>query len=194
MNRPTNLFCLLLGTLLVLAFAEHAQAEESDQSAVVHVRTTRPGITISSVTGRVAVSSGYSSAVGVGWEDICKAPCTFKTKPGLVELVVTRAAPGNPAQVDLSPGDNYFIAKPGSKLGYYGGYTLATLGVLAATWGGVVLLADGSSASSWSFLLGGLGGTAGGYILMKNSLSAIALEERPGLELEKRVLTFGGKF
>ena len=175
--------------------AAYAESPDDEKTAIVHVRTTRPGTTISNVTGRASVVGANTAAGAVAWEDICKAPCSFRVEPGLTELAITRDAPGVATQMQLVEGENYVVVKPGSTAGFWAGYLVATLGVSAAVTGGLFLAMDKDSAA-WSLptTLIGAAGVGGGYALMKMSRSSIEMEQPPPAELRQRIFTLRGTF
>jgi len=109
--------------------------------ARVHVRSTKSGLVVARITERMFVSGAGGSAAGIAWKDICMAPCQFELEPGLHELML-KGEGHTPLvrQLNLVPGDQYFVAKPGSMSLRFGGYGIATIGLTAALFGGLYLL------------------------------------------------------
>ncbi len=113
------------------------EPDEGDETAEVHVSSEKPGTVVAEVTGEAfAVGSSGATASAVAWKDICVAPCSFRTKPGLFSIITHGSGQvAGREQFQLSPGANYLSAKPGSSGMRYGGYALVVIGVAAATFG-----------------------------------------------------------
>jgi hypothetical protein len=113
------------------------EGEGEGETAEVHVSSDKPGTVVAEITGEAfAIGSSGATASAVAWKDICVAPCSFRTKPGLFNIIVHGS--GHVAgreSFQLSPGANYLLAKPGSSGMRYGGYALVVVGIMAATFG-----------------------------------------------------------
>jgi len=93
------------------------------------------------ITQRMFVGGGGGFAEGMSWKDLCQAPCEFELEPGLHELMVKGdGLVPVVRQFNLVAGDQYFVAKPGSRGLRMGGVTLASLGFGAITLATVIWL------------------------------------------------------
>ena len=93
------------------------------------------------------MASNGASAAGVQWKDVCVAPCELKLPSGFTDLVAPGPGyVGATETVQLSPGENHFVVKPGSSLVRWGGWTMAVL-ELAALATGVTFAAMGLSST-----------------------------------------------
>jgi uncharacterized membrane protein len=172
------------------ALAEDGTGASADPPATVVVRSPNPDVTVGYVTGRAtAVASNGVVAEGIAWKDVCIAPCTFKLPSGLQDITVTGPGyVGGVERVQLRPGENHIVARPGSAAVRIGGILLGGLGLAAAVTGGTFMLLprDGTSAdpSSWALplLLGGLGATGVGVAMMVMSSTSIEHDDAPRAE------------
>ena len=110
------------------------------QTAQVNVRSGAPDLVIGVVKSRAIAASGNVVATGIGWDEQCTAPCTFKLKPGLRELVFRSPDLFATKELRIRSGENNIYVDPGNKGMRIGGNVLAALGVLALVGGGVILL------------------------------------------------------
>jgi hypothetical protein len=176
---------------LVFTSSTRALAADDDSDAVpatVLVRSSQPEVKVGYVEGRgVAMASNGAMAMGVYWKDVCITPCKFQLPSGLQELVATGPGyVGGSQEVELHPGVNKFVVKPGSALTRIGGYTLATLGLTALVMG-VIFAAIGlpstdskgnttTSAPSWALPAAIGGGAATGVGIAMIALSNTSIE------------------
>ena len=187
--RRVHTLALFAG-LASATFAARASAQDAPAQATVSVRSPYPDVTIGYVTERAtAVVSNGAYAVGMAWRDVCIAPCTFQLPQGLHELVAS--GPGyvsGSRRVELEPGNNHFVVRPGSAVVRIGGAALVTLGVVALALG-VTFYFVGvshtdnqgnitSSPPSWALPLAVTGGvaTAGGIAMVAMSSTSIETE------------------
>jgi hypothetical protein len=194
MNRLSGLSLLVsalaLATVSTSSTFAHADDDPPAPPATIHVTSPSPDVTIGYVTGRAAaVASNGATAVGVAWKDVCIAPCQFKLPSGLRELVATGPGyVGGTERVELRPGPNRFVVKPGSSLVRWGGYLLTTLGLAALTTG-VTFAAIGTtsidsqgnmtkSTPGWAVPMAVAGGlaAAGGITMVVLSSTSIQRE------------------
>lgn len=160
------------------------------------MRTTKPGVIVSRVTGHVAAyGANGSSAVGVQWEEICVAPCTFQIESGFHELMISGKGPATTRRFNLRDDEEaYLLAKPGSSALLWGGATVASLGFTAAILGGVGVLVVDDAAWPIVSLLGGVGATGLGIGMVLKSRSDL-FEEEPGTRTRLRTaVTYNGTF
>jgi hypothetical protein len=139
MNRVI-LFSILASTFALSTFSTPARADDDEPPAApatIHVTSQSPDVTVGYVTEHAtAVGSNGTVAVGVAWKDVCVAPCQFKLPSGLHELVATGPGyVGRTERVELRPGPNRFVIKPGSSLVRWGGYLLGGAGLTALVTG-----------------------------------------------------------
>ena len=193
MNRiHTSCLVAVMAALSTLTVSSGALADESDDAppAKVAVRTDASDVTIGYVTRHAAaVASNGASAVGVEWKDVCVAPCEFKLPSGLQEIVAT--GPGyvsRSERVQLQPGENRFVVKPGSAWMRFGGWTLASLGLgalaVGATFAAVGVHSfdsrgnEKSSTPSWAvpLAIAGALGAVGGFTMVFTSGTSIQRE------------------
>ncbi|HEY3821639.1 MAG TPA: hypothetical protein VGL81_30945 [Polyangiaceae bacterium] len=183
----------------LLTLSNQASADDdavipaSGPPAKVAVRTDASDVTIGYVTRRAAaIASNGASAIGVEWKDVCVAPCEFQLPAGLHELVATGPGyVGATEKVQLRPGDNHFVVKPGSSIMRWGGWTLAALG-LSALAAGITFAAMGTSSvdattgnvthstPSWAVPLAIAGGLAAGGGLSMVVLSSTSIQRESG--------------
>ncbi len=134
--------------------------------AVVHLETSKPGFTLAAITQRgAAVASNGVSASAAYSRDICIAPCTFETMPGLIELYARgKGKYSVPRQLELSPGETTIGLEPGSAVLSKGGGMLVGLGVASVIASGVVFAVDPHSGQSHLVLAGAGAGAAVGAV------------------------------
>jgi hypothetical protein len=179
---------LLTVTACPGAFADETSSDAP--AAKVAVRSDSADVTIGYVTEHAAaVASNGASAVGVAWKDVCVAPCEFKLPAGLHELVATGPGyVGGSERVQLRPGENHFVVKPGSSWMRLGGWTLAAAGLtalaLGVTFAAVAMPSTDAkgnvttSTPSWAVPVAIAGGvaTAGGLTMVFTSSTSIQRE------------------
>jgi hypothetical protein len=182
------LSCAVAGAA-ILTISANSFADEAP-AATVAVRSNSPEVTIGYVTEHAAAfASNGAAAMGVAWKDVCIAPCEFKLPAGLHELTATGPGyVGAMERVQLEPGTNRFVVKPGSAALRIGGYTLAVLG-LSALVTGITFAAIGlpstdangnstTTTPSWAvpMVVAGLAGAAGGITMVVFSSTSIQRE------------------
>jgi hypothetical protein len=162
-------------------------AQASDL-AVVRVRSTKPHVSIGEVTERHAfttqsvgfagrspfIASGVSE--GVSWRPLGIAPCRFQLSPGSHELVVDGPTYRRRIiEVELSPGVNDLLVKPGELAYYILGWAGVVAGLSSAVIGSISLA---GGRARWrplglGLVLGGTAATALGVWGVIAGLSTI---------------------
>jgi hypothetical protein len=207
MSRTNTLFVLATVASL-FTVSTGARADEPTESdappAKVTVRTDASEVTIGYVTHRAAaVASNGTSAMAVAWKDVCIAPCEFKLPSGLHELVATGPGyVGGTEKVQLSPGDNHFVVKPGSSAMRWGGWGLAivglsvlTLGVASAAVGSDSVDSKGNmthSTPGWALPLAIAGGLAAGGGITMIVMSSTSIQRESGGNTGRSVFVGAG--
>ncbi len=143
---------------------------QGEGDAVIVFRSTKPGATLSQVTGQ-ADATAYVSGAGTvtasstSWKDLCQAPCTYTMKSGYYELLMTGVGPGASGKFTLKPGKNFVLGKPGSSGMAFAGFMLFTLGLASAVVGATFLVYDSVGEERSDGVLGaGIGLLVGGVI------------------------------
>ncbi len=136
--------------------------QETQTSGTIHVRATKPGITVSVITRRAARTAGAVTGA-VAWEEVCVAPCSFQARYGLTEVMIGGNVPTARRKLTLASQDAHLIARAGSQ-----GLDLAS-DVVGMT--GMAIMVAGALGTGGSFLEEGtvswvwpavfLGGVAG---------------------------------
>lgn len=164
-------------------------------SARVHVRATKSGVIVARITQRMVVAGSGGIAEGIAWKDLCIAPCEFEIEPGLHEIMV-KGEGHLPAvrQFNLAPGDQYLVAKPGSRGFRLVGVMAVSLGLGAMVLGGLFMALpprdkfnattlefEEGSKPGWALpvLLGGVGLTGLGIGMVMVGGSSLDQESGP---------------
>jgi hypothetical protein len=104
--------------------------------------------------------------VTVRYQDICKSPCSFQMDPGLRELVVYGdGVTGTSKKLELKPGPQGLVVKPGSSAAAISGYMLTILGGVSLAVGVTLLAVDSKSSLALPMTIGGGVGLGGGIAL-----------------------------
>jgi hypothetical protein len=112
------------------------------------------------------VGGSTATIVTVRYQDICKSPCSFQMDPGLRELVVYGdGVTGTSKKLELKPGPQTFVVKPGSSALAVTGYMLTILGTVSLGVGITVLAVDSKSSVALPLTIGGGVGLGGGIAL-----------------------------
>jgi hypothetical protein len=177
--------CALVGVGCALVWAAPARADEpkvtsgvaagnADSAqggkAEVSVRSTGAPVTVAVIVDRAVgvgnVGGSTATIVTVRYQDICKAPCSFEMDPGLRELVVYGdGVSGASKKLELKPGPQAFVVKPGSSAAAISGYLLTVLGGVSLVVGVTVLAVDSKSSIALPMTIGGGVGLGGGIAL-----------------------------
>ena len=175
-------------TLFLLAAPAAAQStpvvvSSSDQGdpsrPVVRVQTNEPDMTVGLVTDRVLAAGGGHIASGVGWKEVCTAPCSVETTPGMQTLVFRSPDLLRFHELRLRPGLTDVYLDRGSPGLRTAGGVLTTLGIGSLFTGGIFWLfsallkgtntgTESKSRFSWApaLTLVGAGATAGGITMV----------------------------
>lgn len=178
----------------------------SPMQARVHVRSETAGVVVSRITARAMFAgSNGATAAGMGWEELCIAPCSFELDAGLSEIMISGVGPVATHKISLEGGkDSYLVARPGSTGLLYGGYGIASLGLTAAILGSTFMVVGTHdydtgerSTPGWSIaaLVGGLGATGLGIGMMYKARSHLDRESRPDQgSMVNRAVSLSGTF
>jgi hypothetical protein len=149
--------------------AGHADAAGGEK-AEVSVRSTGSPVTVAVIMDRAVgvgnVAGKAATIVTVRYQDICRSPCSFQMDPGLRELVVYGdGVTGQSEKLELKPGPQAFVVKPGSSALAVTGYMLTILGGVSLAVGVTVLAVDSKSSLALPMTIGGGVGLGGGIAL-----------------------------
>ncbi len=165
--------------------------------ARVHVRSKKPGLTVSVITQRaVASGSNGGSASAVSYKDLCVTPCSFSVETGIKEVMVYGRGPTVIRKLNLQGGEDTFLAaESGSMPLTYGGGVVFLTGAVSVIVGGASLIADSDSSWALPTLLLGTGGVGLGYGMMQMGRSHLEVEEGPqGHSGATKVVRYSGTF
>ena len=140
------------------------------KKAEVSVRSTGSPVTVAVIVDRAVgvgnVGGSTATIVTVRYQDICKSPCSFEMDAGLRELVVYGdGVSGASKKLELKPGPQGFVVKPGSSALAVTGYMLTVLGGVSLAVGVTVLAVDSKSSLALPMTIGGGVGLGGGIAL-----------------------------